>query len=328
MLEELFDKTTSLLDRNFLLAYWFPVITVFGFATLARVWILGWPQTLTWLQHDFMINSSDGGSSPLIGALVGFFITTIVFAYILQAFTRPIIRFFEGYWPVGIRNIIRDFPFGEKNRWRRLRSEKDEAHSKKDWQHFGPIQMELYYNFPSKENLLLPTRLGNTIRAAEDYSTEIYGMSSVFWWPRLWPLLPKKVKDEINESLIPLLTLLNLATLLSLFSISCSVYLAWIGLNFQAFIILVAGIGAGLLCYRGAVAQSRSYGEKIRSAIDLYRFRLLKAMHQQLPKNLEEEIGGWNNLFKWLYYSDRGSVTGMNYNYKKEKEDKEITKPS
>src|SRR5712691_2148238 len=45
-----------------------------------------------------------------------------------------------------------------------------------------------------------PTLLGNIIAAYEKYPLTRYGMVSVFYWPRLWLLLEKEKKEEIDAS--------------------------------------------------------------------------------------------------------------------------------
>ena len=56
--------------------------------------------------------------------------------------------------------------------------------------------------FPS-EDRLLPTALGNVLRAAEDRHGQRYGLESVVVWPRLFPLLPPEyaqtIEDEVTQ---------------------------------------------------------------------------------------------------------------------------------
>jgi hypothetical protein len=44
-----------------------------------------------------------------------------------------------------------------------------------------------------------PTRLGNLIYAYEDYSSRVYGMDTMFYWPRIWLKLPKETQEEIDN---------------------------------------------------------------------------------------------------------------------------------
>lgn len=53
--------------------------------------------------------------------------------------------------------------------------------------------------------------------------------------------------------------------------------------------VVAVGLLLARLSYLGAVAQARGYGQQIRASIDLYRFDLLKALHQSLPASPQEE---------------------------------------
>lgn len=59
-------------------------------------------------------------------------------------------------------------------------------------------------NFPvdddGRRKAELPTRLGNLLRSYEGYSMRVYGMSAVFYWPRLWLKLNKDLREEIDSN--------------------------------------------------------------------------------------------------------------------------------
>jgi hypothetical protein len=48
----------------------------------------------------------------------------------------------------------------------------------------------------------MPTRLGNALRAAESYpgDDERWGLDAVFWWPRLYLILPDSARDQVDEA--------------------------------------------------------------------------------------------------------------------------------
>lgn len=54
--------------------------------------------------------------------------------------------------------------------------------------------------FPSQPNRLMPTKLGNILRAAESRPYDKYGLDAVICWSRLWLLLPDGVKKELQEA--------------------------------------------------------------------------------------------------------------------------------
>jgi hypothetical protein len=48
-------------------------------------------------------------------------------------------------------------------------------------------------------------------------------------------------------------------------------------------------------------------------AVDLYRFDLIKALHQGLPRTPREERALWERLARWIYNQDRGATKGLVY---------------
>jgi len=321
MLGNFLDKATGLLDRNFLLAYWFPVFISASVAILVCIWVYGFADTVNWWQQDLMTKGQESGFYAQIMIVAAALVLVTILAYLLQPLTRTVVRIYEGYWPLALRDRAVSFPlFGERQIWKGRSKERKNAEEKRDWSAYNFQQARLYYEFPSREDRLMPTRLGNVIRAAEDYSKASYGMDSVFWWPRLWPLLPEALRKDIDESLTPLVAMLNFSSLILLISLACIIYLGWIGLWWRALVVAVGGILLASVTYRASVAQALSYGDRIRSAVDLYRFKLLKALSQPLPETLDDEIKIWEQLMVWLYNNDRGAVTAMRYSHSSDEE--------
>jgi hypothetical protein len=308
------DKATGLLDRNFLLAYWFPVFIAASLAALIRIWVSGFEASVQWWQQDWIAKSQVGGFITQIWILVGILVLITVLAYLLQPFTRLIIRSYEGYWPTGLRSWFT--ARGEYKAWQEKSTQRTQAEEAEDWSKYSDLQAQLFYGYPQRPSRLMPTRLGNVLRAAEDYSKSAYGMDSVFWWPRLWPLLPEAVKTEIDGALTLVVALLNFSLLMVLVALGGSVYLGIEGNWLRILLVALGGIGLSFVSYRAAVAQAQDYGERIRSAIDLYRFDLLKALHQPLPETLNDESGLWERLMLWLYSNDRVAVADMKYDLK------------
>ncbi len=310
MLSTFLDKASGLLDRRFLVAWWFPTLIAGAVALLLGVMPYGLAVAWQWWQQQ----DAPDQTGFLFGALI---LVTLV-AYLLQAFTRPLVRLYEGYWFHWLRR------WGRKrveNRWQRWRKERAEA-AKNDPSRYAALQDCLHHEYPSQAERLLPTRLGNVLRASEYYPITAYGMDAVFWWPRLIPLLPDAVQKGIEDALTPLLALLNLATLIGLVAVGGAIYL-WrnqVGGWQVPVAVLAVGLLLARLSYLGAVAQARGYGQQIRASIDLYRFDLLKVLHQPLPASPQEERALWERLAAWLYNQDRGAAQGLTYQHgKKEK---------
>jgi len=302
MLGEFLDKATSFFDRRFLMAYWFPTLI----SLLVGLLIYSLPENGEPLYKYFSALQSDSFSSQLI-LLLGTLLFTLVLAYLLQAFSHSFVQFWEGYWPKTFWNLYTNNRKRMNEIWDELKDERTSAAENK-LNSYPFLQEKLFYEYPSKKERLLSTQLGNVLRAAEDYAETTYGMNVVFWWPRLWLIMPESVQKQIDDSETPIIALLNLATQLGIITLIGFIYLcikytgSWKLWIFHAAIItLILGLILTITAYRGAVSQAIVYGVLIRSTVDIYRFDLLKVLHQKLPSNLSEEKKLWDNMYKWVY---------------------------
>jgi hypothetical protein len=222
MLNTFLEKAEALLNRQFVVGYWLPTFlaAMLGLAPRAQVQTLDGVLTwwLAWVRGE-----DDTGQVWLL--LVLFLAVTLI-AYLLQTFTRPLVQFFEGYgaWRWQVRPIKALYETRAQHHRGRLATLEQEALSGT-----GTVralaQDQLVHGYPPKADQVLPTRLGNTIKAAESYGRQAYGMDMPFWWPRLWSLLPEEERGFVQEALTGMVALLNLAVLLVYVGIDDAVYL-------------------------------------------------------------------------------------------------------
>ncbi len=306
MLTTFIDKASGLLDKQFLLGWWFPVLVSGAAGLLIGIWPFGLTAALDWW-------AAYQGLSQTWIVLGALFVVTLL-AFFLQAFTRPLVRLYEGYWPLDWR---REFLKLTRlpERWQEWRQARTQAAVSGNQPAYAALQDRLFHEYPSMGERLLPTRLGNVLRAAEDYSNTAYGMDAPFWWPRLAPLLPDDIQDAIQDALTPMLMLLNLASLAAVLTLVGAIYLAAHQVWWRAMAVLVLGLAVAWLSYLGAVTQGRSYGQVIRTAVDLHRFDLLGALHLPLPANPQKERQTWAQLAAWLYNQDRGAIQQLEFKH-------------
>jgi hypothetical protein len=217
----------------------------------------------------------------------------VVAALVAEPLQVPLIRVLEGYWGESPPGQLIAAPGKAFQRWRRDRIDRRQRRREETR---GPAAgsarqaareqaARKLRSYPPRA-AILPTRLGNVLRAAEHRAGSRYGLEATIAWPRLYPLLGDKltgVLDDLRDQLdlaARFCVAFGLATVLSA---SCLAGHGWW--------LAVAGgtlLGA-MLCYRAAVSAAAAYGEAIESAFDLHRFDLLKALHLPLPANLAEE---------------------------------------
>lgn len=251
------------------------------------------------------INAVDLKESILI------FIAVIVFSIIVYPLQMQLVRIFEGYWST--HKPIRIFyNIGIKiQKYKRKELEKKRS------------KQELRQYYPD-EKFLLPTSLGNVLRAAEHIAGRRYGFATVSIWPRLYPLVTENLRNILDDQRSQLDVSISFCTIFFIFTIISIIY--YIGIiytaslrdfplnfildnistnnypfvNFYLMVNLAIKYGLWLtiplfsailawLSYRGAISAALAYGKSIQTAFDLHRFDLLKALHLPLPANLAEE---------------------------------------
>jgi len=187
---------------------------------------------------------------------------------------RGIVRLFEGYPVSVVAGRMGVAPVGK--RWHQMRLDSLRSLDPSD----SPDPVTAYYRYPltGDRDDLLPTRLGNILLAGERYPLDRYGIDAIFFWPRLFPLLPESFQKEYDEFIInhqfPLVVAFE--SLITA-TISAATVLVSHGSPFSFVAIL---IGGAVLAYGGYVlslSSAEELAEQQRAAFDLYRDRLLTA---------------------------------------------------
>ena len=291
MLGTLFDKVTGLFDSRFILALLMPVFALAaGIGALAAT-MIGWHQTDTWW------SGLDAARQVALGVAVA--VAVVVLAVIVGTQVVAMTRFLEGY----LRWAWADASLG---RMGRSREQKRRARLAKDASELGYLRG--YLAFPPEPSPVLPTRLGNALRAAESYpgDEQRWGLDAVFWWPRLYLILPDSARAQVDDARAALDQLVVLTMLSAGFGIA-ALALSVAGLN-PAVGLSCAG-GALLLsraCYLAAVTAATVLGDLVRSCYDLFRGDLLTRLGWPVPPTLPRERQLWTVLGQQLYR--RGST--------------------
>ena len=286
MLGTLFDKVTGLFDSRVILALLLPVFALAaGIGALAAT-MIGWHQTLAWWA------GLDAARQVALGVAAAAAI--VMLAVIAGTQVVAMTRVLEGYW----RRAWVDRTLGRLGRHREGKRRQRLAGDTSD-----PGYQRSYLSFPPPPAEVLPTRLGNALRAAESYpgDAQRWGLDAVFWWPRLYLILPDSARDQVDDARASLDQLVVLSILSAAFG-TVSLGLSCAGLNLA--VGLGAAAGAFLLsraCYLSAVTSATVLGELVRSCYDLFRGDLLKALGWPMPPVLEGERALWSALGQQLY---------------------------
>jgi hypothetical protein len=163
-------------------------------------------------------------------------------------------------------------------------------------------EQEVRDYFPSEETPILPTTLGNTIAAFEDYPWTRYGIDAIVLWPRLLPTLTKEnYAAYVEREKAALDFALNICFLLLVLGVE----IVYVGLLFGGECVdWVIAICSVLLfaygVYGVAVAAAYNWGTTVRVAFDLYRYHLLRALYGRPPHNFSAERKMWQRISQFV----------------------------
>jgi hypothetical protein len=252
-------------------------------------WQIGWQKAV----NDFQTRTPfQQGSWSILGLLI------LIFSSIaMQSLHFTFLRLMEGYWPwpfsylrMGIVKL-RKLRFEKKYaKLRKLASldkadlstgQREEFLLLDHWAHWHPVD--------PKD--LLPTKLGNILRAREFSPERKYGLDAIICWSRLWLLLPERVRTDLTETRIALDRLAELFFWGFLFT-------CWFFLSPWALVISLLWMG---VTYWVACQHAASFGDLLESAFDLHRFLLYDAIGWHRPKNTQEEKDLGKQLTEYLW---------------------------
>jgi hypothetical protein len=265
-----------------------PAFVFWAGGTIAGIHRFGWTHISTWFSQQ--------PESLQIALLVAGLCLIAASAFVVQRFELAALRFLEGYWPFWLRPL---------RRWLVARTVKHSQTMGDRWQALAQInpnqltaeqrdefiQLDWQQIHTPLPNQLMPTRLGNILRAAEQRSLERYGLDAIVCWSRLWLLLPDAAKQELQSARADLNTAVRV-WLWSLLFIIWTIWTLW---------AIPLGLITALFAYYWAIAAARTYGELIEAAFDLYRHLLYQSLRWNLPPdpNVERRVGRQLTEYLW-----------------------------
>jgi hypothetical protein len=176
--------------------------------------------------------------------------------------------------------------------------------------------------YPPFESMILPTRLGNILRAAEVYPLTRWGIDPVPMWPRIIYAASTAEKGESylakvdysNDQCSFLLNFSLLSVVFSAIALVASLYQYFLlflqNLGREEFlyfipidaepkvyiqraiiylILILLSLAMAWYFYNASLWNVSQYGNLIRSTFDLFRFDLLESLHLPLPTDNRED---------------------------------------
>jgi hypothetical protein len=217
---------------------------------------------------------------------------------VVQRFELPALRFLEGYWYPWLRPLRRWCVARQVERSRRVSDRWQElAQYSLDQLSVEQREERIFLDWQQRHlplpNQLMPTRLGNILRAAEQKPLEKYGLDAVICWSRLWLMLPEGVKQDLQIARADL----DAAARFWLWTV---LFMGWalVGAWWAVPLGILAALG---IYYYWAIAAAMTYGDLIEATFDLYRHLLYQSLRWRQPNDPTEErrVGGQLTEYLW-----------------------------
>lgn len=272
MFSTFLSEISGYFNKRFLLSAFFPVLAFAGLSLGMAVALWG-PETL--------INLWKGQAEEFQAILLVGSLSFILFAaYLINVFQLGITRLYEGYWdnvPLlsrwgklrgGYYQRVWDFLQENTDRLSeeiagldtnipetKTAEEKKERKQKinKLYDELGRFERELFLFYPPEKASIMPTQVGNVLRASEFYAIKRYGIDAVVAWPRLQSLLPNDFAESLRDAKATLDLLLVVTTLAGLFAIGWEIGLAIFTNRWDLFLLASLAWILALLGYSGAM---------------------------------------------------------------------------
>jgi len=260
---------------------------------------------LAWASAHGGLRSLDGPERRLAGysapgqvaALVVALLLAAASAIVVQRLTLPVLRLLEGYWPRPA-SPLRDRLISSGAR--RAEAARDEIQKLAGPVHDGTAtrqQRDRYVRLDTRLRhlpttaRLLPTPIGNTLRAAESRPADKYGLDAVSLWPHLWLLMPDTARRELAGARTALDASVD-TIIWSLLFTGFAVWSPWavpVGLGVAALALLV-----------WVPARAATFAALLETAFDLYRQDLYAQLRWPLPATPHDERGEGRRVTTYL----------------------------
>ncbi|MEM8639748.1 MAG: hypothetical protein AAGG51_13165 [Cyanobacteria bacterium P01_G01_bin.54] len=258
------------------------------------------------LQHvgleTFFKFLNDLSEPQQIGLLIFALLIVSLSSFVMQRFDFTVLRWLEGYWPAWLRPLRRRLVARQLKQKQRAESRWNQLYGKREEQGLNAEETEdlalleiRLRHIPEQKNSLMPTRLGNILRAAEEEPFLRYGLDTILCWPHLWLILPDQIRNDVAAARDDL----NTAVRILLWGMLFAVWTIWAG---WAIVVSLLVVG---FAYGWVLNTALVYADFITATFTLHRFALYRALNWPLPQSQaqEKELAAQLNTYLARGYS-------------------------
>lgn len=161
--------------------------------------------------------------------------------------------------------------------------------------------MERLRGFPETIEEVVPTRLGNALRAMESYGKSRYGLDSQTFWYEIQAVASPELKGAVDESQGG--TDFFISAVAHLLLLSTVAFITAVAHPTVAVIVVTAGSAALIYpAYRQAVNNVGEWRWSLQALMNTSRPALAASLSLRLPATHDEEAVMWKNMSDLIHY--------------------------
>ena len=293
-------QLTGLIGRDFVIGYFLPV-AAFIAASLGLAVAFGLDPGGLKLTGGSLDETEVLVASTLLA------LSSALGGVLLLALNREVIRLMEGY-------PYRRLNGYQRWRYRRLSSLTDTIRTeretlKKQKKELSPERRDelekavskLATYFPDEEKWVLPTALGNTIRAFEIYPRVMYGLDAIEGWGRLLGVVPTDYRQQINAAKTQMDFWVNLWLLALIFLPEYAAFAIYYGEGLRVLWAALAAVVVAFFAASRAKSAAVQWGDLVKASFDLFLPELWNKLGFTPAEFADKERATWET-FGWAIH--------------------------
>jgi len=214
-----------------------------------------------------------------------------------SACSTPLYRLLEGYaWPAALRS-----PRAAAHRRKKeALTNRVKDGELKGWE-LG-LLLEKLARYPSDDDQVVPTRLGNAIRSFETYGSARFNLDAQTLWSELCSVVPEYLQKDIDQAraIVDFFVSAFYASLLfGVLALACGISEPD---KIPAFIFAGLALLACWGAYEMAVRGCSYWRATNQALVNLGRSPLARSLGLALPQTLADEKEMWSCVTSYIYY--------------------------
>jgi hypothetical protein len=167
-------------------------------------------------------------------------------------------------------------------------------------------------SYPTDQMSIGPSRLANVQEAQRDALVQSYGVDIAVFWSSLQKIATTddKFAAILENSKTRLDFSVALAAVAATFTLGWLLVYGFFGSSWFIYLIgAISAVFATVIARQLVLLNYQSFGETVRTTVELFRFELLKSMHIPLPQDSDAEKQTWTWLAERLQVGNQNRVT-------------------